>query len=80
MEERIQYLEDVKEIRELMHKFCYTMDAGEWDAVMGCYAKECSVNFGHFSNGEAKWKGRSKSETVADEKCDTWFMNRRPTC
>ncbi len=54
LEERIRYLEDVKEIRELMHKYCYTMDAGDWDGVMSCYARECSCNFGHFSNGEVK--------------------------
>jgi hypothetical protein len=54
LEERVRYLEDVKEIRELMHKYCYVMDAGDWDGVMSCYAKECSCDFGHFSNGEVK--------------------------
>ena len=52
LEERVQYLEDVKELRELMFRYCYTMDAGDWDGVMDCYAKECSCNFGHFSHGE----------------------------
>lgn len=52
LEERVQYLEDVKEIRELMAKYCYTMDSADWDGVMSCYAKECSCNFGHFSHGE----------------------------
>jgi hypothetical protein len=52
LEERVRYLEDTKEIRELMHKYCYTMDAGDWDGVMSCYAKECSCNFGHFSQGD----------------------------
>jgi len=54
LEERVRFLEDEKEIRELMYKYCYTMDAGDWDGVMSCYAKECSCNFGHFSHGEVK--------------------------
>ena len=28
---------------------------------------------------DSTWKGRSKSETVAGEKADTWFIIRRPT-
>jgi len=51
LEERVQYLEDVKEIKELMYKYCYAMDWGDWDAVMNCFAKECSINFEHFSHG-----------------------------
>ena len=54
LEERVRYLENVKEIRELMYTYCYTMDAGDWEGVMSCYAKECACNFGHFSHGEVK--------------------------
>ena len=58
LEKRIQHQEDVKESRELMHTYCYTMDEGDWDGVMSCYARECSCNFGHFSHG-GRDKGRS---------------------
>ena len=52
LEERIRYLEDVKEINDLMCKYCYSMDKGEWSDVLSYFAKECSCNFGHFSRGE----------------------------
>ena len=60
LEERIRVLEDGKEIKELMAKYCYTMDAGDWEGVMSCYAKECSANFGHF--GEGKTNTRAELE------------------
>lgn len=60
LEERTRILEDVKEIRELMAKYCYTMDADDWKGVMSCYSKECSANFGHF--GEGKTNTREELE------------------
>ena len=54
LEERIRVLEDVKEIREIMAKYAYTMDMGDWDGVLSCYAKECSADFGNFGGGKTR--------------------------
>ena len=51
LEEQIRRHEAVNEIRKVMAKYTYTMDSGDYEGVMSCYAKECQADFGSFGSG-----------------------------
>lgn len=69
LEERIRALEDVNEIRRLMSKYIYTMDRGDWEGVMSCYARECSADFGSFGGG----RNRAEVESFYRNRIMTQF-------
>ena len=54
LEERVRILEDINEVKKVMAKYTYTMDSGDWEGVMSCYAKECTADFGNFGGGKTR--------------------------
>ena len=52
LEEQVRRHEAVNEIRKVIAKYTYTMDSGDFEGVMSCYAKECSADFAAFGVGK----------------------------
>lgn len=62
LEERIQRLEDIEKIKEVMHEYCRCADQNDPDGMIACFTEDCVISMAHDDREGMMWKDRASAQ------------------